>query len=150
MTDPAVPTQPAGGQAFPPPNAGTPGFPPPNSGEVPGAVPPVVPPKKKSVGKKILGLLGGLLIIVVVVALKTGLGNMLREDPTGDAKAGNCLAIKSGLSDTATEVEAEVTECSATDAKFTVLGRVDGVSDVYSTACDPTFDAKLKEGEEGS
>ncbi|WP_328465241.1 hypothetical protein OHA21_43065 [Actinoplanes sp. NBC_00393] len=127
MTDPVAPPQPA---AEP---------------EVPAD-----PPKKKTVGKRILGLLGGLLIIVVVVALKTGLGAVLRPDPTGDAKAGDCLAIKSDLGEAATEVEAEVTECSASDAKFTVLGRVDGVSDVYSTACDPTFDAKLKEGEEGS
>ena len=157
MTDPVVPTQPggafpppnAGGPAFPPPNAGAPGFPPPNAGETPGAVPPVVPPQKKTAGKKILSIVGTLLIIVVVAALKFGLGSLFAKDPTGDAKAGDCLAVKSALTETTTEVEAELTECSASDAKFTVLGRVDGVKDTESTACDATFDAKLKEGESG-
>lgn len=140
MTDPVVPTQPAGGQAFPPPN----------SGEAPVPVQPVDPPKKKSsFGKKLLGILGGLLVIVVIGVLKGGFGSMLAGDPTGDAKAGDCLAIKSDMGETASRVEAELTGCSSADAKYTVLGRVDGVKDVQSKACDQTFDAKLEEGEEG-
>lgn len=139
MTDPVVPTEPAGGQAFPPPN----------SGEGPVPVAPVEPPKKKSVGRKVLGIVGGLLIIVVIAVLKGGLGSVLAGDPTADAKAGDCIAIKSELGEATTEVEAEVTECSASDAKYTVLGRVDGVKDM-DTGCNATFDAKLKEGEEGS
>jgi hypothetical protein len=172
MTDPVVPAQPggqyppnAGGPAFPPPNAGAPGFPPPNAGapgfpppnagapgfpppgqgEIPAPVQPEAP-KKKGWMKRALGIV---VTVVVVVAIKSFLGGALAGDPTGDAKAGDCIAIKNAMTETASQVEAEVTECSAGDAKYTVLGRVDGVKDVNSTACDATFDTQLKEGEEG-
>ncbi|MEU4421912.1 hypothetical protein AB0F81_14910 [Actinoplanes sp. NPDC024001] len=129
MTDPVVPTQPATAETSEP-------------------AAPETPARKKPVGK-VLGILGGLLIIVVIAALTTGLGNVLRPDPTGDAKAGDCLAITSAMGEKESEVKAELAECSAADAKYAVVGRVDGVQDVKSTACDATFDAKLEDGEEG-
>ncbi|GLY01086.1 hypothetical protein [Actinoplanes sp. NBRC 101535] len=143
-----------GAPGFPPPNAGAPGFPPPNAG-APGfpaageAVPPPVPPKK-SFGKKVLGVLGTLVIIVVVIGLKTGLASMFRSDPTEDAKAGDCISVGDSLGAAASEVEAKIVECSSADAAYTMLDRVEGVSDVNSTACDAAFEAKLKEGEAGA
>ena len=166
MTDPVVPTQ-TGGTV--PPQAGganpPPAFPPapaadatgrPLAGEQPVAFPAAVPvppgtePAKKSgVKKKVLSVLGAILIFVLIGAVKSGLGALLAKDPTGDAKAGSCIAIKSKLTESATEVDAETTDCGSADAQYTVLGRVDGVSDVNGAACDPTFEATLKEGQEG-
>lgn len=172
MTDPVVPVQP-GGPAFPPP-AGAPGYPPSHPGApgqpqghpgVPGhpqgntGAPPFPPAQpggefpaaqpetpKKGWARRILGIA---VTILVVVLVKTFLGSLISGDPTGDAKAGDCIAIKNQMSETATQVEAEMAECSSADAKYTVLGRVDGVTNLQSTACDATFNAQLKEGEEG-
>ena len=155
MTDPVVPTQTGG--TFPSQAGGAsqpPAFPP--AGEQPAAFPvagPVQPrtePKKKSgVKKKLLSVLGAILIFVIIAAIKGGLGSLLAKDPTGDAKAGSCIQIKSDLSDAAKEVDAETEDCTSADAKFTVLDRVRGVSDVNGTGCDAIFEAKLKEGQQG-
>jgi hypothetical protein len=138
-------------QGFPPPPAGGPGFPPPAGGPFPGGQFPGAPepkPKKKFLGKA-LGILGTLAIIAIVALFKIGIGGALAGDPTKDAKAGDCIGIKSQMSEAATEVEAEMVECTSADAKYTVLGRVEGIKDINSPACDATFDEKLKEGEEG-
>ncbi|MEV6299439.1 hypothetical protein AB0M02_08545 [Actinoplanes sp. NPDC051861] len=146
----AAPGYPAPNAAagFPPPNAGAPGFPPPNAG-APGEIPPPVQPeapKKKGWVKRILGIV---VTVIVVVLIKSFLGSALAKDPTENAKAGDCISISGEMTETAGEVDAKIVECTASDAKFTVLERVNGVKDVNSTACDPTFEAKLKEGDEG-
>ena len=125
------------------------------AGDQPVAFPPAGPaqpaaePKKSGVKKKVLSVLGAILIFVIIAGIKSGLGSLLAKDPTGDAKAGSCIALKSKLTESATEVDAETADCASADAKYSVLARVDGVSDVNGTACDPTFEAKLKEGQEG-
>lgn len=165
MSNPVDPTH--GGQAFPPPNAGAPGaypppgaagtpgapgaYPPPNAG-TPGAYPPpgaagfpppspVEPtqPKKKSGGKKVLSVLGVILVIIVVAGLKIGLRSALSSDPTKDAKVGDCISVSEKLSDKETETEADIVKCSDSKAKFVVVGKVPGVDDVNSTACDTFF-----------
>ncbi|GAA4597695.1 hypothetical protein BJY16_002444 [Actinoplanes octamycinicus] len=155
-----------GGQAFPPPNAGAPGapgFPPPNAGApgyppaggapgyppapgaagfppAPGALPPA--PKKS----KLKSILGVVAVIVVGIAIKLGLGTVLSSDPTEKAKVGDCISVNTALKDEASDTDAKIVDCSSSDAKFTVIGRVEGVSDVNSTACDKFF----KEGDEGA
>jgi hypothetical protein len=143
----------AGGQ-FPPPNAGAPGFPPPNAG-APGFPPPAPFPgtegkPKSGFAKKAISIVGTLAVIAVIAALKFGLGSILSEDPTKDAKAGDCIGVSQEVKETTTEVEAKVVECSSADAKYTVLGRVEGVKDENSPACDDIINNGLKEGEEGA
>ncbi|MDI6098398.1 hypothetical protein QLQ12_07255 [Actinoplanes sp. NEAU-A12] len=149
MTDPAVPPQ-AGGAvppSFPPPNAGAQGFPPPPGVQFPGA--PEVKPKKKFLAKA-LGILGTLAVIAIVVVIKIGIGSAFAEDATKDAKAGDCIGSKSELAETASEIKAEIVDCSSSAAKYTVLDRVEGVKDVNSPACDAILKEKLKDGEKGN
>ncbi|MEU8656712.1 LppU/SCO3897 family protein [Actinoplanes philippinensis] len=142
----------AGAPGFPPPNAGAPGFPPPNAG-APGAPAPFPGTEgkpKKGFAKKALGFLGTIVIIVIVAAIKFGIGSALSEDPTKDAKAGDCIGVSQEVKETTTEVEAKIVECSSSDAKYTVLGRVEGIKDENSKACDDIINNGLKEGEEGA
>jgi hypothetical protein len=152
MTDPVAPPSP-GGQ-FPPPNAGPQGFPPPPNAD--GQFPPPAPfPGTESKPKgtflrKALGILGAVVVGVIFLVIKIGIGDALSEDPTKDAKAGDCLGVSQQVTDSTTQVDAEVVECSSSDAKYTVVGRVEGVKDALSTACDDIINSSLKEGEEGA
>jgi hypothetical protein len=150
---PGFPPPNAGAPGFPPPNPGAPGFPPPNAG-APGFPPPAPFPgsegKQKGKTGKVLGILGTIVIIIIIAAIKFGIGTVLSEDPTKDAKAGDCLGVSQEVKETTTEVEAKVVECSSSDAKYTVLGRVEGIKDENSPACDEIINNGLKEGEEGA
>ncbi|MDM4722516.1 hypothetical protein QTQ03_24065 [Micromonospora sp. WMMA1363] len=118
------------------------------------APPPVEQPAKKSGGKKALGIVGAIVAFLVIAGLKLGvasaIGNFFDTDATADAKAGDCIAELPEV--TGAEQErvdgAKVVECTATDAAFAVVGRVDGQTEAQAregTACDQFF----KEGEEG-
>ncbi|AEV81835.1 Annexin A11 [Actinoplanes sp. SE50] len=153
------PPNPGAPAAYPPPNAGAPGaYPPPNAGAPgesayppPGAAafPAPQPAPKKSFGKKLLGVLGTIVVLIVIAAVKFGIGfgvsKALSGDPTKDAKVGNCISVDDKLSDKETETKADIVDCSKSDAKFIVVGRVDGVNDVNSTACDKYFTEKDKD-----
>ncbi|MEV6343508.1 hypothetical protein [Actinoplanes sp. NPDC051851] len=182
MSDPVVP--PAGAQSFPPPNAGgpaqpvaypapnaggeypqpnagapgypapgTPGYPPPGSPGLnpPGAVPPA--PEEKSKGK-VLKIVGGVVVAIVVIALKlgavAGVRALFHEDPTGDAKVGDCVTVGDDLNETSAEVDAKQVDCASADAQFVILSRIEGDTNVDGTGCDATFETGLKEGEEGA
>ncbi|GLW31419.1 LppU/SCO3897 family protein [Actinoplanes regularis] len=152
MSNPVEPTSGAA-QAFPPPNSGQ-GFPPPNSGQgfpppnagVPGAPgtegfpPPIPDAPKKSAGKKVLSILGTILVVLVFVGLKFGLRTALADDPTADAKVGDCISVSDKVKDNeTTETEADIVDCSSKEALFVVVGRVEGTSDVEGPACDKFF-----------
>ncbi|KUL36645.1 LppU/SCO3897 family protein [Actinoplanes awajinensis] len=151
----------AGAPGYPPPNAGAPGYPPapgfqqggtpgyppapgtpgyPPAPGTPGGAPGVIPgfesPKKS---KKWLSIVGAIVIGLVIFGLKFGLASALSSDPTKDAKVGDCISVSEELSDKATETKAEIVDCSKSDAKFSVVGRVDGTDDVNSTKCDAFF-----------
>jgi hypothetical protein len=142
----------AGGQ-FPPPNAGAPGFPPPNAGD-PGFPPPPFPgtevKQKSKLGRKILGIVGAIIVGVIFLFIKIGIRDAVTEDPTKDAKAGSCIGVSQEVKETTTQVDAEIVDCSSSDAKYTVLGRVEGIKDENSPACDDIINNGLKEGEEGA
>jgi hypothetical protein len=157
VTDPGNPGQPYGGQPYggqpgqpygdgghygPPadssgghygPPASTPPY---GGGEAPypgGPVPPapypggpVPPPAKKNTGK-VLGIVGG--VIVVVIAACIGIGvfafNSAKKDPA-NAKVGNCLAGQTMDSTTAQPVnDVKIVDCTSTDAKYKVVGVVE-------------------------
>lgn len=112
--------------------------------------PPVQEPAKKSGAKKALGIVGAIVVALVVIGLKFGVGSFLNQDETADAKAGDCIAELPEV--TGTEQEevdgAKIVECTSTDAAYTVVGRVDGQTEAQARtgeACDQFF----KEGEEG-
>ncbi|MEV1332247.1 hypothetical protein AB0J20_22050 [Micromonospora costi] len=117
-------------------------------------VSPVAPGAKKSGGRKVLGVVGAILVFVVVAGLKFGLataiGNVFDKDATAEAKAGDCIAeLPEVLGTEEEEVDdAKVVDCTSTDAVYSVVGRVDNQTEAQAqagTACEPY----IKEDQEG-
>ncbi|MER7458313.1 hypothetical protein [Micromonospora sp. NPDC126480] len=114
------------------------------------APPPAPEPAKKSGGKKVLGIVGAIVVGLVIVGLKFGVGSLLNQDETAEAKAGDCIAELPKVTGTeAKKVDgAKVVECTSTDAAYEVVGRVDGQTEAQAregAACDQFF----TEGQEG-
>lgn len=118
------------------------------------APPPVEPPSKKSGGRKALGIIGAIVVFLVILGLKfgigTAIGNVFNKDETAEAKAGDCIAELPEI--TGTEQEevdgAKVVECTSTEAAYTVVGRADGQTEAQARAGD-ACEQFFKEGEEG-
>lgn len=104
------------------------------------------PEAKRSATRKVLGVVGAVLAIGVIVAVKFGLGTAvaaaLDEDGTAKAKVGDCVTE---LPD-ATGGEhkdapgAELVACTSPKAVYTVIGRVDGQTEAQARtgqACEP-------------
>jgi hypothetical protein len=127
----------------------------PPSAPYPGQPEPVVegqPPAeaKKSRGRKVLGILGIILAIVVVGGLKAGLKLYQNRNDTDAAKVGDCLGqlpeVAEGKQEDADD--AKVVKCTSTDAVYTVVGRVNGQTSAQvktGDACTQYF----KEGDDG-
>ncbi|MBW6432522.1 hypothetical protein KZ829_02040 [Actinoplanes hulinensis] len=118
------------------PGAPVPGFPP------PGFPPAEAAPRKNKALGKVLGVLGAIVVIVVVVVIKILISSLL-GDATADAKTGDCVSIGKDLGAEVSETTAEVVDCSSGEAGYTIVGRVEGTTDVTGTACDQYF----KEGD---
>ena len=143
---------PPGGQSYgAPPAAGQPyGGPPeagqPYGGQVPQgfggpAALPVEPRKKSFAGKLLLRILASLVVIVIIMVART----FLFGDKATDAAVGDCIASSADVRiDEETEADAKVVDCSSGEAAFTVVGRVEGESDIKSKSCEKFF----KENEE--
>ncbi|MFC0508064.1 LppU/SCO3897 family protein [Micromonospora costi] len=117
-------------------------------------VSPVAPEAKKSGGRKVLGVVGAILVFVVVAGLKFGLataiGNFFDKDATAEAKAGDCIAELPEVLGTEEEEanDAKVVDCTSTDAMYSVVGRVDNQTEAQAqagTACEQY----IKEDQEG-
>jgi hypothetical protein len=94
------------------------------------------PLKKRTVGQTVLRI--GIAVVVLIVGLVVR--DAFFGDKAKDAAAGDCVASSKKVSGTdSTEAEAKVVDCGSADAAFTVVGRVDGVTDTNSTACDKYF-----------
>ncbi len=130
----AVPGQypPAPGQYAPVPGqyAPAPGQYPPAPGQyAPGQYPPVVqPPKKKSRRPIVLSIVGVVVLVLIIVGFIAS-----RSDPD-NAKVGSCMA--GTTADTL-----KITDCTNTNATWTVVGKVttkdEPTSDAAGTDCDP-------------
>ncbi|MEV4404962.1 hypothetical protein AB0J66_22500, partial [Actinoplanes sp. NPDC049598] len=137
-----------GQPGYPPAGPGQPGYP--AVGDQPGAYPPPpggeAPPKKKGgAGKVVLRIVGAVVVGLIIIGLKVGIGSALFGDKAKDAKAGDCIAAGKEVKDEGTtETDADVVDCGSSEAKFTVVSRIDGESSPDSKSCDKFF----KEGEE--
>jgi hypothetical protein len=108
-------------------------------GEVPAAKP------KKPIRRGVLGVVGVIVIVIIVgvIMLAVGGGN---NDKAEKAKVGDCVAALGKVSDQAgknSQTAAKVVNCTANDAAYKVIGRVNGQTNTESKACDQFFtDAK--------
>ncbi|MCY1142985.1 hypothetical protein OWR29_33750 [Actinoplanes sp. Pm04-4] len=98
---------------------------------------PDIAPRKSSVGKIVLGIVVALVVAVGVYALSSML---FGGNDASDAKAGDCISSDEAVKDQGTtETGADVVDCGSSDAKFTVVARVDGEGSTESKACDKFF-----------
>lgn len=134
--------------APPPPQAGAPV--PPQLGDGQVSPPPAAPEKKSGAGKKVLSILGAIVIAIVVAGLKFGIATALfgDKDKAAEAKVGDCIAnlpdVKEGEEKKASNVK--VVECGATEAAFSVVGRLENKTQAEASTtkeCDQYF----KEGD---
>ncbi|PWU46764.1 hypothetical protein DLE60_08945 [Micromonospora globispora] len=101
---------------------------------------------KKSRGRKLLSILG---VILVIAAVSIGKA-YLNRDKTAEAKVGDCIAQLPEVADgkETKANNAKVVECTSTEAAYNVVGRVDGQTEAQAQsgeACDQYF----KEGDDG-
>jgi hypothetical protein len=108
-----------------------------------GEVPPEKP--KRSIRRVVLSAVGIIAVVIIggVIMLAVGGGN---NDKAQKAKVGDCVAALGKVSDQEgqnSQTAAKVVNCTANDAAFKVIGRVNGKADTDSKACDQYFtDAK--------
>ena len=134
----AHPPYPAPGQGQPPypaPADGQPGFPPPGQ-QTFGAFP---TEEKKGGGRRIIGRIGlAVLALIVVGGIRYALAG--DGDEATEAKKGDCIAADKEITEgESAETSAKVVDCGSSDAKYTVVARVDGENDVESEACNKFF-----------
>ncbi|MGS2614303.1 LppU/SCO3897 family protein [Micromonospora sp. LZ34] len=112
--------------------------------------PPPAQPAKKSGGKKVLGIVGAIVVFLVIAGLKFGLGNVLNKDETAEAKAGDCIAELPEITGTEEEEvdNAKVVDCTSTEAVYNVVGRVDGQTEAQAKTGE-ACEQYIKEGEDG-
>jgi hypothetical protein len=113
----------------------------------PGTMPP--PQKKGGAAKKILGLGGGVIVAVIVAIIFSVGRGLLSDDATSDAKQGDCIADVPEVADgqDASAPNVKIVECSSADAKYSVVARVDDVTEAEATS-DTMCASNFKEGEE--
>lgn len=88
-------------------------------------------PQTRGGASKVIAGVGVLAVVALAVVAAFVVGNVLfADDPTRDAKAGDCLAnLPQAVAGEETSVDnAKVVACDSPDARFSVVGRVDGVT----------------------
>ncbi|MEU7998759.1 hypothetical protein AB0B83_25985 [Micromonospora sp. NPDC049060] len=129
----------------------------PDAAQPPSAVqapPPAEPQAEKPGSKKVLGIVGAIVVFLVVAGLKFGIGsaigNFFNKDETAEAKVGDCIAELPEVTGTKEEKVdgAKVVECTSTDAVYNVVGRVDGQTQAQARSGE-ACGQYIKEGEKG-
>jgi hypothetical protein len=134
------PGQPFPGQQPTQPGQPFPGQPQQGFGDAPPPYTPVPEKKKSKVGSILLRIGAAIVAIIVVFVIK----DVFFGDKAKDAAVGDCVAAsKQVKADKETDAQAKVVDCTSKDAAYTVVGRVNGESDVNSKSCDQYF---TKEG----
>jgi hypothetical protein len=101
----------------------------------------VGPPAKPGRGR-LIGTVGVVVAVLVAAGLWFGLSGTLHQDKAAKAKVGDCVAANGQVpTDTGkdTNSTAEVVDCTASNAAYQVVGRVDGEHDTESKSCDQYF-----------
>ena len=101
-----------------------------------------VPPKKSKTGK-ILGIVGGILALLLILCL-VGVFFIMRnaDSDLAGAKVDQCLAGDE-IKDTATQPNLKVVDCGASDARYKIVGKLDGKTMAEAnddTLCQPYVD----------
>lgn len=99
---------------------------------------PVLPPAPaKRGGKKMVRLIGTVIVGIVVIALKFGLGWFGSETDAETTSVGSCMH------NDGTDSKADLNEvdCSSNDAQYKVVKKFDGTSD--DTKCKDVTDAPI-------
>jgi hypothetical protein len=153
------PVPPPGGAYPPPPAQGQPGFPPAPGQPAPyGQAYPPAPGQpgaeqgqfaqfptekpKKSAKARVLSILGVIVVVIIVGAIKFGIGSALNKDEAKEAKVGDCVAAQGKVpteEGKTSEADAKVVDCTSKDAAYTVVGRVNGETNTESKSCDQYF-----------
>ena len=99
------------------------------------------PAKSSPVGKIILAVVVALAAILAVILAATG---AFGGDKTKDAAIGDCLASSTEVAvDQQKDAQAEIVDCGASEAAYTVVGRIEGGTAANNAQCQKYF----KEGE---
>jgi hypothetical protein len=124
------------GQAGFPQGQPPPGYPQQGFGDAPGAPP---AKKKSAAGKLLLRIGGAVLVAIVIFGLKSFFFSA--TDKAKDAAVGDCIASSKQVATDKdeTDASAKVVDCGSADAAFTVVGRVNGETDIKSKSCDHFF-----------
>ncbi|MGW3951790.1 LppU/SCO3897 family protein [Streptomyces sp. NPDC004752] len=90
-----------------------------------GPVPPPQPARSGRVGKKAIRIIGGLVVAVIVIALKFGAGWFLSRDDAETTSAGSCMHNDGSY----TDPKLNEVDCSSSDSQYQVVEKFDGSSD---------------------
>jgi hypothetical protein len=107
-------------------------------------------PQTRGGASKVIAGVGVLAVVALAVVAVLVVRNVLfADDPTRDAKAGDCLAnLPQAVAGEETSVkDVKVVACDSSDARYTVSGRVDDVTAEQASAdevCAPFADATMR------
>ncbi len=137
------PYAPQGGEApAPPPYGGAPAPPPPQ--------------KKKGIAGRLIGALGGVLVLALIAGGFAIYSAVKNKDSTTHAKVGDCIKSEALTSTTAREVRnTKIVKCDDAAANYKVVGVVSNKTEIqFDTdekicAAWPTAESALWQGEQG-
>ncbi|MGW1256156.1 LppU/SCO3897 family protein [Streptomyces sp. NPDC002513] len=138
---PAPMGQQPGQPGVPPQQPGYPGAPQapyapfPNQG-APAPMPPQAGPGKRS-SKKALRIVGGLIVGILVLAVKFGIGWWANETDAETTSVGACMHNNGSNS----KAELNEVDCSSSEAQYQVVQKFDGSTD--DTKCEAVKDAAI-------
>ena len=97
--------------------------------------------KKRGISRLLLGIAAVVLVAIVVIVLRSTLFGA--SDEAADAKAGDCIVSDEQVeNEGTTQTGADFVDCGSSEAKFTVVARVDGESSPQSKSCNKFFKEK--------
>ncbi|MEU6219643.1 hypothetical protein ABZ845_19310 [Streptomyces sp. NPDC047022] len=137
---PGVPPQ-QPGQSGVPPQGGAPYAPFPNQG---GPAAPIPPQKGKSGSKKALRIIGSIVVAIIVLVVKFGIGWWFSETDAETTSVGACMHNDG----TQFDPKLKEVDCSSSSAQYKVVKKFDGTSD--GDKCKDVPDATISYYQSGA